>query len=286
MQPMELLRSLYPALVFINIPVDIVLASWLGARFGARATMMMLLPTNLVLTHLVQADWFGMEVVQQNAIAILSSLAMVYTWALCWLLVAPPIERWMQDPPGSHRSAWVSSIASVLLSTAVMQGLVRPGMGLLPETAARLPVLALLAVVGSAILWSAQRDTPPERGEASRSNYLIRLISIFLLVKFGKDVAGADGLAGWLDRFLSSFPRFTFEFVVATQAAQGVRAGKQVLGGLVFGLSTPVGWCLALLLLPDLVGVTGAWIGAGLWTVLSLSVVSVLIRRLEPPATA
>ena len=280
---MDLLAALYPLINGFAPALWIAIATWSSTRFGARATMMIYIPVQMFAAQILQLHMFGAAQVQTNALNSLYSLPMVYTWVLCWLVVAPPIERWMRDPPGSHRSAWVTSVASVLVSWALNVWVLRPLLAQVPQTPmARLPVITGFAVVGGAVAWWAQRGEAPARADGSLSNVLLRYLSILLLVNLQERLHAAEALPT-LQSVLGSFPRLTFEMVVAIQAAHGVKAGKQVVVGLPLGLLMPVGWCLLVIGLADRVSPAALWSMTTVWALASLGLGLWAMRRLQKP---
>ena len=69
-------------------------------------------------------------------------------------------------------------------------------------------------------------DSPPQRGDAERTNYLLRPLSILLLLMVANyaHLRAEDGPAYSTAHFLmTSFPRLTFELVIASHIAQGRR---------------------------------------------------------------
>lgn len=283
---MDLLRTLYPFVDLLAPLGWVALATAIGARFGARATMMVNLPLPIFMAHAIQLDMTDLQTVQTNALRTLCSLPMVYTWIGCWLLVAPWVERVLPDPPGSHRSAFLSSVGSVLLAWVVNVLALRPLLEAVPlEVGPRLALVALFMTAGTLVPLLAQRGEAPARADASLSNYLLRLVSIVLIVRIGNLLAETDALPT-LRSLLDSFPRLTFEMVVGVQAAHGFRAGRQVLVGLPVGLAVPVGWCLLLIFGPSLVGAGPILYLTTGWVLLALGAAVALILRLERPTPA
>lgn len=283
---MEYLAVLYPLIDQLAPVFWVGLATLIGVRFGARAVMMVNLPVPIFIAQAVQHQLYGMEVVQRNALRTLLSLPMVYTWILCWMVVAPWVERRFPDPPGSHRSAWMSAGGSVAVAWLLNVIALRPLLAGVPQTPdASLPVIAVFALFGTAIPILAQRGEPPARADASLMNYLLRLLSIVFIVQLGSRLIETGSLPTVLS-LLDSFPRLTFEMVIGVQAAHGFRAGRQVLVGLPVGLALPVGWCLLLILAPGVVGEQAVWGLVLGWSALALGGAVAVIRRLERPLPA
>lgn len=280
---MELLTNYYPLIAGFAPVFWVALATWMGIRYGARAVMMVNLPVPILLMQGMQANKYGMEVVQGNALRTLWSLPMVYTWTLCWLVVAPLVHKYLPDPPGSHRSAWLSSVGSVALAWVVNVWLLRPVLALVPEgPATQLPVIFAFIAIGSGIPIWLQRDEPPERADGSLTNYLLRYLSIMFLVHLGEYLAHTGELP-FVRGILGVFPRLTFEMVVAVQAAHGFRAGRQVLVGLPIGLALPIGWCLVMIVGPELFSTQVTWAIAATWALLALGGAVAVAEWIERP---
>ena len=82
----------------------------------------------------------------------------------------------------------------------------------------------------------------------------------------------------------TSFPRLTFELVIASHVAQGAKAAQECFFGLSYGLVPLVLWLLAMVWLPVLGPELGFWIG-GLGLVSTWAGTVVLVIRLPRAST-
>jgi hypothetical protein len=97
---------------------------------------------------------------------------------------------------------------------------------------------------------------------------MLRPLTILLLLMIANyaHVHAEDGPAFSAAHFvLTSFPRLTFELVIASHIAQGYRLAQECFFGLSYGLMPPVLWLLGMIWIPVIGPNLGFWLaGIGL----------------------
>lgn len=258
-----------------------VLGSWLGHRFGARAMLMIPLPFAYVVLNVAQYRSGGADSVSLSAEGTLSSLAVLYGWGLSYFFVSQWTDERLRVSPGMR--ALVTSLVSIALSLLIRAFFFEP----ILEKIEGDPLAISAFSVGSIALAAATMrwwlaDSPPQRGDAPRTNYLLRPLSILLLLMLANyvQIRSADEPAfGPVHFVMTSFPRLTFELVIASHIAQGAKAAQECFYGLSYGLIPPVLWLLGMVWLPTLGPEVAFWI-AGVGLVSSWAATVYLVSRL------
>lgn len=231
-----------------------VLGSWLGHRFSARAIMMIPLPIAYVVLNVAQYQSGGTASVSLSAEGTLSSLAVLYGWGLSYFFLSQWTDARLSLPAGAR--ALVASLASIVSAVVIRAIFFEPILGRLSGSPLSISVFSVGSIALAAAImrwWIA--DSPPQRGDAARTNYLLRPLSIMLLLMLANYVHmhAEEGPGFGAAHFvLTSFPRLTFELVIASHIAQGAKAAQECFYGLSVGLVPPVVWLLGMLWLPAL----------------------------------
>ena len=268
------------AIAFVLVLATL-LGSWLGHRISARAMMMVPLPIAYVVLNILQYRSGGIVSVSHSAEGTLASLAVLYGWGLSYFFISQWTDKRIQASAGVR--ALVTSITSIAVAVVVRALFFVPILAAIEGD----PLAISLFSVGSIALaattmrwWLA--DSPPQRGDAPRTNYLLRPLSILLLLGVANlaHMRSEDGPLFAVAHFvMTSFPRLTFELVIASHIAQGAKAAQECFFGLSYGLIPTVLWLLAMVWLPALGTDLAFWI-AGIALVTSWIGTVVLVMRL------
>lgn len=142
--------------------------------------------------------------------------------------------------------ALVATVASIAAAVVIRAFFFEPILDAIEGNPFALSVFTVgsIALATATMRWWIA-DSPPQRSDAARINYMLRLLSIMLLLIFA-DYArlhSEDGPAFSAAHFvMTSFPRLTFELVIASHIAQGAKAAQECFFGLSYGLVPPVLW--------------------------------------------
>lgn len=262
------------------------LGTWLGHRISARAMLMIPLPFVIVVLNVVQYRAGGVDTVSQSAAGTLSSLAVLYGWGLSYFFISQWTDERMRASAGVR--ALVASVASIAVAVVIRALFFVPILNAIEGDPLAMSVFSLgsITLAAATMRWWIG-DAPPVRGDAARTNYLLRPLSIMLLLILA-DYArlhSEDGPAFSAAHFvMTSFPRLTFELVIASHIAQGAKAAQECFFGLSYGLAPSVLWLLGMVWLPLLGPEPGFWLaGVGL-LLLWAGTVALVVRLPRAPA--
>lgn len=263
------------------------LGSWLGHRISARAMMMISLPFGYVTLNVLQYRSGGVASVSHSAEGTLASLAVLYGWGLSYFFISQWTDERMQASVGVR--ALVTSVASIAIAVLVRTLLFVPILAAIEGNPLAMSVFSVgsIALATATMRWWIGNSLP-QRGDAGRANYILRPCSIMLLLMLANyaHLHSEDGPGFSAAHFvMTSFPRLTFELVIASHISQGAKAAQECFFGLSYGLIPPVLWLLGMMWTP----VIGPELGfrvAGLGLVLSWAGTVVLVLRLPRASTA
>lgn len=275
---MDLLLLVGP---YVLMAAAVLQATAFGARYGARTTMAVIFPFQIIGRHLIQLAHpkVGLERLQGGLGPSLLTMVMVYAFAIPYLIVSRLLWRrraGLGGLPGSvadRRDGWIAFVVAVVASVA-LHPIYEPVVAGIPaDQALRVAtwLAPALVIVGLLVFRLPPEERAPDPAPADATNGVLRVVTVWaVMLVLDLDFLVRDGSA---DAFLSqlayvlhSFPRATTELVVATHLTAGSRAGRQVLAGLPWGLVGISVWCLGLAWLPGLVGpVAGVVLAAALF---------------------
>ncbi len=239
-----------------------ILGSWLGHKISARAMMMIPLPVAMVVLHVLQYRSGGVESVSHSALGTLASLGILYSWGLSYFFVSQWVDHRVDASSGAR--ALLTALISVVLAVLIRMAFFEPILASLEGSRLAVCLFSVGSIaVAAAVMRRWLGESPPTRGDAPRINYLMRPLSIMLLVILAGELAGRAGDGAFYagaDFLITSFPRLTFELVIASHVAQGARAAQECFYGLSWGLIPRLLWILPMAWLP----VLGPELGFGL----------------------
>ncbi|MFZ5476094.1 MAG: hypothetical protein ACOZNI_04910 [Myxococcota bacterium] len=250
------------ATIFLTLPLGILLGSWLGARFGARAILRLLFPIPTIVYHLGVVMQRGVEAASTQAAASLATVPMVFAWAIPF--------AWLSRRVGSPFVAFVPATA---VSFGV-QRVAEPALAALGPAAAT-TVAVVVTALAVPLLRSPGPVAPAPLPAANLAGRLLSIVGILMALAILGKREGAVAAAGVA--VLAAFPRMTMELSVGTWLAAGPEAARQALSGLPLGLWAALAWCCGLAWLPR---VLPAPVAIGLSFVAAVAVTAGLARTL------
>jgi hypothetical protein len=264
------------ASVFWTLPLGITLASWMAAKFGARAALWLMFPFPVMVAHVNGYLTGGIEGMAKSAFDSMMTVPLALSWAI-------PYFHFCRVVDGRIGNRKLEAMLTFLLATgaaAVIQALYEPAWQALCAGPLVQMIAVYLIVAASFLLLRLPADEREPRDAmpttASMMFRTLSVVTIVALVFLSAAASDTSRFAALLCAFLLVFPRMTFELTISTQVTNGVIAARQVLAGLPPCIVTITVWCYALMWipksLPDAVVVTLALLASmltlGAWVLL------------------
>lgn len=253
-----------------TLPLALVVLSWVGAKLGARAPLIVFLPFPLFVAALSRFLTGGLDAVVEAATMTMDSVPMAFSWAIPYFHLSRLVDRRVSNP------TWASGITAILAIAIayVVQQLYAPAWALVEGPVPQLVAVLLVITASAGLLWLPKDERAVVSAVPTPMALIARVLGMFAII-FG--LVWGHILPGWagaiLLAVLHSFPRLTFEMALSFHATNGVRASRQLLAGLPLAVTMAVVWCFSLIflrgvlpdaaLLPIAGGLTLAW-----WAVL------------------
>jgi len=232
-----------------TLPLGLVFLSWLGAKFGARAPLLLFLPFPLLVSHLSEYLDGGIEAASAAASATMDSVPMAFSWAIPYF----HLSGWLSRRVGDPRLASLLSVVGAIGMAYVVQHLYAPVWALIPSSLVQVVAVAGV-ILGCSLLLRLRPDerevveaVPTPLSLVGRVVGMLAIIAGLVL-----SVAMPPLIGAWLLAVLHTFPRLTFEMAVSTHVGNSVTASRQLLAGLPLGVTLAVLWCYALVFLPGM----------------------------------
>lgn len=229
-----------------TLPLALVVLSWIGAKLGARAPLLLFLPFPLLIAHTSRYVTGGLDAVTEAASTTMDSVPMAFSWAIPYFYLSAVLDRRLAN----RTLASALSVAASIAIAFVVQRLYEPLWGFIDGTVMQLLVV-LAVVLGSALVLRLPRAERTVLSAVPTPMSLVGRVMGILLIIFGL-VWGVTLPAPWgvaLLAVLHSFPRLTFELAISTHLTNGVAASRQLLSGLPVAVTMAIVWCYGVLLL-------------------------------------
>jgi hypothetical protein len=272
----------------IGLLVGVSIATWIGLKLGAFATMRVSFPVSFWGIYAYWVSSRSVDELRSITCNTLLSLMTVFSFVIPYYLLLRLAGERIERSRGALlflAGAWGTACGLRLLHQPVHERIMALPLGQRMAFAYGVAVVLMVGVHWLVRLPSDDRVPAP--ADCPLQNWMLRLITLTGVVIVLHDPEWSLTWVGWM---LSSIPRITVELSVGAHASNGPRSARHVLAGMPLGLLPGVGFCILLgVLLPHV----PRWWAFGLSVTASLAVSSLLLamvlreqRELARPSMA